>query len=189
MDDEIASMTKFGVYRIVPKSAAGNRQILGARWVYKRKVNKLGIVCRYRARLVAQGFLQRPFDSYQPDETFSPVVGKTTLRLMLSVAAALNLQVYQADIKAAFLQAPLSEKIYMKAPPGYASTTADGEEEVWELHKSIYGLKQSSNSFYSAMHSHLTSHGYSSILGDPCLYRKVLADGRMILVAVFGRSF
>ena len=58
MDDEIVSMTKFGVYKALSRSAAGNRQILGCRWVYKRKVNKFGEVVRYRPRLVAQGFRQ-----------------------------------------------------------------------------------------------------------------------------------
>ena len=185
MDDEIASMVKFGVYRVVPKSAAGNRQLLGARWVYKRKVNKDGVVYRYRARFVAQGFLQRPFDSYNPDETYSPVVAKDTIRLFLSVSAALNLHVYQCDVKAAFLQAPLSETIFMRAAPGYRTTTASGEEEIWELHQSIYGLRQSSNAFYTAMHAHLTSRGFASKLGDPCLYQKVLPDGRMILCCLY----
>jgi hypothetical protein len=56
--------------------------------VYKKKIGKNGEVTRYRARLVAQGYAQKAFDSYQPDETFSPVVHKDTLRLLLSVAAA-----------------------------------------------------------------------------------------------------
>jgi hypothetical protein len=94
MDDEMAAMVKFGVYRRVPKSAAGTRQILGCRWVFKRKVNKLGQVCRYRARLVAQGFAQRAYDSYHPDDLFSPVVHKGTLHLFLSVCAAENLRIY-----------------------------------------------------------------------------------------------
>ena len=94
MDDEMRSMERFGVYRRVPKSAARGRQVLGCRWVYKRKVNKFGQVCRYRARLVAQGFLQRAFDSYQPDETYSPVVHKDTLRMFLSLCAAEDLEVY-----------------------------------------------------------------------------------------------
>ena len=185
MDDEITSMVKFGVYRVVPKSAAGNRQLLGARWVYKRKIGKDGHITRYRARLVAQGFLQRPFDSYMPDETYSPVVGKETLRLFLSVSAALDLHVYQCDVKAAFLQAPLSETIFMRAPPGYRTTSPSGEEEVWELHKAIYGLKQSSNAFYTAMDAHLTSNGFKPMLGDPCLYQKLLSDGRMILCCLY----
>ena len=189
MDDEMASMVRFGVYRRVPKSAAGTRQFLGCRWVYKRKVNKFGQVCRYRARLVAQGFLQRAYDSYQPDETFSPVVHKDTLRLFLAVCAAQNLQVYQADVKAAFLQAPLTECIYMRAPPGYSSVAGGGEEEILELSSAIYGLKQSSACFWTAMNAHLISKGFTSILGDPCLFKKTLADGRVILACTILTTF
>jgi hypothetical protein len=76
MDDEIASMLKFGVYRRVLKSDTSGRQLLGFRWVYKCKVGKDGAVTRYRARLVAQGYLQRPYDSFIPEETYSPVVHK-----------------------------------------------------------------------------------------------------------------
>ena len=62
MDDEITAMVKFGVFTRMPRSAAGRRQILGCRWVYKRKTNRFGEVYRYRARLVAQGFRQRAYD-------------------------------------------------------------------------------------------------------------------------------
>ena len=185
MDDEIESMTKFGVYRRVPKSAARGRQILGCRWVYKRKVNRFGVVTRYRARLVAQGFLQRPYDSFDPDETFSPVVHKDTLRLFLSICAAQDLRIYQADVKAAFLQAPLSERIFMRAPPGYEGLSASGEEEVLELSQAIYGLKQSGACFFTALNKHLVDKGYVSILGDPCMFRKVLSDGSIILACSY----
>jgi len=185
MDDEIASMVRFGVYRRLPKSAAGTRQILGCRWVFKRKVNKQGIVVRYRSRLVAQGFRQRAYDSYQPDETFSPVVHKDTLRLFLSVCAAQNLRIYQCDVKSAFLQAPLNEKIFMRAPPGYTSVTATGEEEILELSSAIYGLKQSSACFWTAVHKHLVSKGFSNVVGDPCLFRKVLPNGKVILLCSY----
>ena len=60
----------------------------------------------------------------------------------------------------AFLQAPLKEKIYLKAPPGFASFTDSGEEEVLELSQAIYGLKQSSSVFYDAMSAHLVSKGF-----------------------------
>ena len=185
MDDEMRSMERFSVYRRVPKSAAHGRQVLGCRWVYKRKVNKFGQVYRYRARLVAQGFLQRAYDSYQPDETYSPVVHKDTLRMFLSLCAAEDLEVYQMDLKSAFLQAPLKESIFLRAPPGYSSTTADGEEEILELSRAIYGLKQSSACFFDAMHEHLVANGYVSILGDPCLFRKVLPDGGIIMACTY----
>ena len=94
MAEEMDSMSRFQVYKRVPKSAANGRQILGCKWVYKRKTNKFGHVTRYRARLVAQGFRQREFDSFNPDDIHSPVVHKNSLRCLLSVAAAENLRVY-----------------------------------------------------------------------------------------------
>ena len=185
MDDEMTSMHRFGVFRRVPKSEARGRQVLGAKWVYKRKTNKYGEVFKYRSRLVAQGFRQRAGDSYDPDDIFSPVVHKDTLRLFLSICAAERLRVHQADVKAAFLQAPLKEKIYVKAPPGYESVNANGEEEVLELSKAIYGLKQSSASFWHALKDHLEACGYKSMLGDPCLFQKILPNGQMILACAY----
>ena len=185
MDDEMSSMSKFGVYRRVPKSRARGRQILGAKWVYRRKINKLGHVYKHRARLVAQGFLQRPYDSFNPDETYSPVVHKDTLRTFLSLCAASDLHVFQADVKAAFLQAPLRETIFMKAPPGFQSYSANGEEEVLELDNALYGLKQSGACFWEAMRAHLESNGFKSMLGDPCLFRKEFPDGKVILACTY----
>ena len=98
MDEEMRSMERFAVYQRVPKSAAGKRQILGCKWVYRRKRNRLGEVIRYRARLVAQGFRQKAYDSFVPGGTYSPVVHKDTLRLFLAVSASLNLKLFQRYI-------------------------------------------------------------------------------------------
>ena len=181
MDDEMKSMHLFGVFSKVPKSAARGRQILGCKWVYKRKINRFGEVNRHKARLVAQGFAQREYDSFNPEEITSPVAHKNSLRLFLSVCAAENLRIFQADVKNAFLQAPLAEKIYMRAPPGYSSKTKAGEEEIIELRQAVYGLKQSSACFWTAMNSHLAKNGFTSLLGDPCVFRKVLPSGKVIL--------
>ena len=82
---------------------------------------------------LAQSFRQKTYDSYDPDKTYSPVVHKDSLRMFLSVCAAENLRVYQADVKAAFLQAPLDEKIFVRAPPGYDSVDpVTGEPMVWD---------------------------------------------------------
>ena len=183
MDEEMRSMERFGVYNRVPKSAAQGRQVLGCGWVYKRKVNKLGEVCRYRGRLVARGCSQRPFDSFDPNHTYSPVCHKDSLRLFLSVCAAESLEVRKCDVTAAFLQADLDETIFMRMPPGYASTI-DGEEAIMELKRAVYGLKQASASFYNAMDSHLKSKGFIPTLGDPCLYRRVGADGKVIIACL-----
>jgi len=77
------------------------------------------------------------------------------------------------------------EKIYLKAPPGYESKTSTGEDEILELHQAIYGLKQSSASFWEAISSHLYSIGFKSTMGDPCLMKRVDDDGGMVLVCLY----
>jgi hypothetical protein len=69
-------------------------------------------------------------------------------------------------------------------PPGYSSSI-DGEEAIMELKRAVYGLKQASASFFTAMDSHLKSKGFVPTLGDPCLYRRVGADGK-IIIATYG---
>jgi len=185
MLNELNAMSQFQVFRRVPISAAAGRQILGCKWVYKRKTNKFGQIIRYKARLVAQGYRQREYDSFDPDDIHSPVVHKVSHRTFLSVAAAENLRVYTLDVKCAFLQAPLKEKIYLKAPPGFATYTDSGEEEVLELSQAIYGLKQSSSVFYDAASAHLISKGFKPLLGDLCLFKRINPDGSKILAAVY----
>jgi len=185
MEEEIASMKLFEVFdevdrRTIPK----DRQVLDCKWVYKRKRDKDGKIVRYRARVVAMGFRQRAYDSFIPEETHSPVVSKDTLRLFLSICAKSNLTIYQADVKAAFLQAPLKEEIYMKAPPGFRGDDG-GDNVIWKLKSAVYGLKQASACFWTAVHSHLVEIGFHSLTGDPCLFQKNLGDGKKMLVCCY----
>ena len=53
------------------------------------------------------------------DEIFSPVVKMTSIRTVLSIAASMNLEVEQLDVKTAFLHGDLEEEIYMQQPEGF----------------------------------------------------------------------
>ena len=78
-----------------------------------------------KAKLVAKGFRQEYGVDY--DEIFSPVVKITTLRFMLGVVVADNLQLIQLDVKTAFLHGDLQEEIYMEQPKGFV---AIGQEHL-----------------------------------------------------------
>ena len=71
---------------------------------------------RYKARLVAQGFMQRPSIDY--DETYSPVMSGITFRYLISMAAHLNLKMQLMDVVTAYLYGSLDSKIYMRVPKG-----------------------------------------------------------------------
>ena len=84
---------------------------MGNKWIFRVKKNSDGTINRYKAKLVAKGFLQTEGVDYQ--ETFSPVVKATTIRIVLSMAVMNNWKLRQVDINNAFLNGELTKTIYM----------------------------------------------------------------------------
>ena len=62
---------------------------VGHKWVFVQKRDENNMVVRYKARLVAQGFTQRPDIVF--DETYSPVMDGITFRYLISLAVNMNL--------------------------------------------------------------------------------------------------
>lgn len=71
------------------------------RWVFKLKKSPDGKELKYKARLVAKDFTQRPGLDFT--ETFAPVVSLSLVRLLISLAALWSLKLFQLDVKTAFL--------------------------------------------------------------------------------------
>ena len=78
------------------------------------------------------------------EETFSPVAMLKSIRILLSIAAALDYEIWKMDVKTAFLNGKLDEVIYMDQPEGFKVSRQEGK--VCKLNRSIYGLKQASRS-------------------------------------------
>ncbi|WVZ96966.1 LOW QUALITY PROTEIN: hypothetical protein U9M48_042541, partial [Paspalum notatum var. saurae] len=100
------------------------------KWVFKKRIDTDGKAHIYKAWLVAKGFCQIQGVDY--DETFSPVAMLKSIRILLAVAAYHDYEVWQMDVKMAFLNGNLSE---------------DNDWKVCKLLKSIYRLKQASQSW------------------------------------------
>ena len=89
---------------------------VGFKWVFVRKQNENNEVVRYKARLVAQGFTQRPGVDF--NETYSPVMGGITFRYCVSLAVQKRLYMQLMDVVTAYLYGSLDSDIYMKVPDG-----------------------------------------------------------------------
>jgi hypothetical protein len=136
---------------------------VGYKWVFKLKLNPDNSIARYKARLVAKGYSQVPGQDFT--ETTSPVARLASYRAILSLAAKLNLEAHHLDIETAFLNGELDEEIYMKAPDGFA-----GNNGVWKLMKSLYGLKQASYIWNKLLDNTLKKLEFNRCNKDLCVY-------------------
>lgn len=98
-----------------------------------RAVVKSGLVLKkkpgpegksYKARLVAKGYSQVPGRDF--NETFSPVAKLDSIRTVLAIIAAQNLEAAHVDAKNAFLNGILEEEIYMEQPEGFIKPEDSG---------------------------------------------------------------
>ena len=70
-----------------------------------------------KACIVVEGFEQTKGVDF--DEIFAPVVKMTSIRMVLSIAASMDLEVEQLDVKTAFLHGDIEEEIYMQQHEGF----------------------------------------------------------------------
>ena len=153
MERERKSLMDMGAFEevILPK---GERTI-GLKWVFdiKTDVNGERIHGKEKARLVAQGFHQRPG---QFDETYAPVAKLASIRILLAWAAVQDLEIFQFDCKTAFLHAKIRHPLYARPFPGFPLSTPGMSLRILVA---LYGLRQSAYEFYILILSLLIEFG------------------------------
>ena len=116
------------------------------------------------------------------EETFAPVLKHSALRIVFGLIASIDLETTLLDIKTAFLNGNLDEKIYMSQLEGFL---APGREmEVCKLTKSIYGLKQASRVWNARFNDFLVTYGLTRSTADPCIYYRHKGE-EMRILAIF----
>ena len=176
---ELDSLAKNGVMDLV-QPPPGCKPIK-CRWVLKIKRDENNKPVKFKARVVAKGYLQRPGLDYT--ETYAPVARLKSIKLLMCIVAQLNLELKQLDYDTAFLNAPLTETVYMEQPEG-SPTRGDGR--VCHLRKALYGLKQSPREWNSELHKSLAEFGYIATKSDVCVYTKAVPNTtRRIILCLY----
>ncbi|GJX64608.1 retrovirus-related pol polyprotein from transposon TNT 1-94 [Tanacetum coccineum] len=115
MNAEMQSMIDNMVWVLV--DLPPNCKIVRSKWLYKKKIDMDGVVYVYKARLVAKGYTQTYMVDYE--ETFSPVADIKAIRILISIAAYYDYEIWKMDVKTAFLNGFLDENsIYGLQPEG-----------------------------------------------------------------------
>ena len=159
------------------------------------KMDASGSYEKTRARIVARGDQQ---DESQYDDINASVLMAEHFRLFIALCASLGMKPWAVDIKAAFLQVPLEEELYLRCTAEHerfmpaavrdqiAQIRAVGGHACFRIRKTLYGLKQGPHNWMADLTAKLEAYGLSPCWAGSCLWASFDKAGRLqLLVCVF----
>nr|GEW40819.1 retrovirus-related Pol polyprotein from transposon TNT 1-94 [Tanacetum cinerariifolium] len=155
-------------------------KIIETKWVFRKKLDKNGIVSRNKARLVAQGYNQQEGINY--DETYAPFAILESIRILLAYACALDFKLFQMDVKSAFLNGFINEEVCVAQPPRFIDF--EKLDHVYKLKKDLYCIKQAPKAWYDRLKSFLIKHEYKMGMIDNTLFTKKKSSN-LIIVQIY----
>jgi hypothetical protein len=161
---EMQAHIKNGTWELV-KLPPG-RKAIGSKWVFKVKRNANGSIERYKARLVAQGFSQRPGIDF--DKTFAPTAKWAALRTIFALAALEDWELESINILNTYLNGKLRNiEVYMCQPKGF-----DDCNGTWVagLLKGLYSLKQGGCKWFKRLEEVLSQLGLACIRANGSIF-------------------
>nr|ABA97705.1 retrotransposon protein, putative, Ty1-copia subclass [Oryza sativa Japonica Group] len=176
MKSKIESMHVNQVWNLV--DPPDGVKAIKCKWVFKKNTDVDGNVHIYKARLVAKGFRQIQGVDY--DETFSPVAMLKSIRIVLTIAAYFDYEIWQMDVKTALLNGNLDEDVYMTQPKGFVDPQS--AKKICKLQKSIYGLKKASRSWNIRFDKVVKALGFVKNEEEPCVYKKISGSALVFLI-------
>ena len=175
MEEEMELMKTNQVWDLVDLPLG--QRFIGNKLILKIKHKVDGSIERYKARLVAKSYTQEEGIDYE--DTFSPLVRITSVRLILAIVAHMDFELYQMDVRTAFLNEELNKKIYMDQPLGFE--TKRQERKVCKHKRSIYGLKQDSRQWNVKFHQTILKDDFTMMEEDHYMYLKCSNNSFIIL--------
>nr|GEY81812.1 retrotransposon protein, putative, Ty1-copia subclass [Tanacetum cinerariifolium] len=151
---------------------------IGSKWLFKKKTDMDGVVHTYKARLVAKGYTQTSGIDYE--ETFSPVANIRAIRILIAIVAYYDYEIWQIDVKTAFLNGYLNEEVYMEKPKGFINLKYPNW--VCKLKRSIYGLKQASRQWNKRFDDRINKFGFTQNRDELCVYLKASGSNITFLI-------
>ncbi|KAE9271890.1 hypothetical protein PR003_g30373 [Phytophthora rubi] len=135
--------------------------LLETKWVFDPKVDEDGYIVRFRARIVAKGFKQKPGLDFK--DTFSPVTRLSSFRLLVALARQSGWKIWQGDVNNAYLNAKLKIKQYIGGIEGFG-------DNMYRVDQALYGLRQSGREWNEELDGWMKKYGFTQCETEPCVY-------------------
>ena len=187
--EEIANLEAHGTWELVePAQVAKGHIPITTRMMLVKKHDGNGKLTRYKGRLVGHGFKQRPGVDF--DETYAPLVSLAAVRVALSYAAAMDLEIRQLYVIGAFLESKIDETLYISFPKGLVCegnkiildlgefVNSSREPAIGKLIRSRYGTRQAAVNWYKCFDEILIRLGFTRSSAEAGIYMR----GRLILL-------
>jgi hypothetical protein len=157
------------------------QNVAGTKLVFHNKQDEHGVVTRNKARLVAKGYSQ--VEGLHFDETFALIVRLESIHILLAYATHHGFNLYQVDIKSAFLNGPIKEEVYVEQSPGFESE--EYPNHVYKFHKALYGLKQAPRVWYECLRDFLIENGFRIGKAESTLFTRKLGKDLFVCQIYF----
>ena len=160
-------------------------QVVNILWVLKVKYLD-GVLDKFKARAVFDGRSQKANDPTL--ETFSPACRSTTVKLAVAEACRRGHRLRTWDVEAAYLKGKFpdgAETLYARPPPGYRKYV-EGVPLIWVLKTPLYGEADAGRIWYKTfIHFMLHERGFTQSKYDPCLLKKKLPNGSLMVCVLY----
>jgi hypothetical protein len=163
---EIKNCFDNGAFKICDEGEVPEKtKVMRCVFSYKVKTDSEGNETQCKARLNIDGRNQCE-TTYS--ETFAPTSRFTNVRTICAIAAQENMQLFQFDVKSAFLIPECKEDIFVQLPGEYRLP----QGKVLRCLKYQYGLKNSALAWNEHLNAWMARHGYSNVDGDCVTFMK-----------------
>ena len=151
--------------------------IIKSIWSFKRKRNPSGQIIKHKARIYAYRGMQRWGEGYY--KTYTPVVNWLSIRFLLTILMALDLDTRSIDFTIAYPQVDLKTAVFMNIPFSFkVEGEANTDQFCLKLLTNWYRLRDRELNWFDCIKIGLLDHEFKQSDIDPYLFTK----GKIIIV-------
>lgn len=189
---EKASIAMNNVFELVMRPTNGTK-IHGTDWRFDIKQDPVSLLELFKkARLVFRG--DRTKEGIDYFHTFAPVAKLSSLRIFLAIVVEFEMEMWQGDVRTAFLNAGLEEELFLEIPLFYSIdefiNVLEDNDPLKKVHpsqlclklkKALYGLKQAPRNWFENIVNFILQLGFNACTAEPCLFYKIIGGDRIII--------